>query len=120
LQQRIVVIDACGALKAQPVWLFEIDEQHADLRVPEQVTHGIKHAVAVVAGKRNSLAVEDANEPRIATLLRDRGSALVIYGRQKEHLAAFDERLVLWRNFRQHHAFFNIVSKPPCVEALLQ
>jgi len=98
LQQRIVVIDACGALKAQPVWLFAIDEQHADLRVPEQVTHGIKHAVAVVAGKRNSLAVEDANEPRIATRISDRVSALVTYGPQKEHLASFDERLVLWRN----------------------
>jgi hypothetical protein len=41
LQQRIVVIDARDALKAQPVWLFKIDEQHADLGVPEQITHGI-------------------------------------------------------------------------------
>ena len=71
-QQRIVVIDACDALKAQPVWLFEIDEQHADLRVPEQITHGIEHAVAVVTRKRNRLAVEDANEPRIATLVKRR------------------------------------------------
>ena len=92
------------------MWLFEIDEQHADMRVPEQITHGIEHAVAVVAGKRNSLAVEDANEPRIATLVGDSRSSLVIYGRQKEHLTAFDERLVLWRNFRQHHTFFNVVS----------
>jgi hypothetical protein len=36
-QQRIVVIDACDALKAQPVWLFEIDEEHADLRVPSKL-----------------------------------------------------------------------------------
>ena len=33
LQQWIVVIDARDTLKAQPVWLFQVDEQHADLRV---------------------------------------------------------------------------------------
>jgi hypothetical protein len=27
---------------------------------------------------------------------------------------------VLWRNFHQHHALFNVVSKPARVEALLQ
>jgi hypothetical protein len=107
-------------LKAQPVWLFEIDEQHADLRVPQQITHGIKHPVAVVTGKRNSPAIQDANEPRIATLVRDGGPALVIYGRQKEHIPTFDESLVFWRNFRPHYTFFNVVSQRARVEALLQ
>jgi hypothetical protein len=68
LQQRIVIIDARNALKPEPVWLFEIDEQHADLGVPEQVTHRIEHAVAVVARKCDGLTVENANEPRIAAL----------------------------------------------------
>ena len=34
--------------------------------------------------------------------------------------AAFDERLVLWRDFGEHYARFDIVSKPSCVEAVLQ
>jgi hypothetical protein len=46
------------------------------LWVPEQVTHGIEHAVAVVAGKRDSLAVEDANEPRIARVSGTYGQRL--------------------------------------------
>ena len=44
----------------------------------------------------------------------------MINGRQKEHIAAFDERLVLWRDFGEHYARFDIVSKPSCVEAVLQ
>jgi hypothetical protein len=79
-QQRIVVIDARGALNAQSVWLFEIDEQHAHLGVPDQVTHRIEHAVAVIAGKREGLAAEDANESWIAALVGDSRSSLVIYG----------------------------------------
>ena len=120
LQQRIVIIDARDALKPQPVWLFEIDEQHADLEVPEQVTHRIEHAVAIIARKCDGLTVENANEPWIAALVGDSGSTLVIYGRQKEHVTAFDECFVLSRNLCQHHARFNVVSKPPRVEAVLQ
>jgi replicative DNA helicase len=48
-------------LKAQPVRLLEVDEQHSDLAVSEQVTHRIEHAVAIVAGKGDGLAVENAN-----------------------------------------------------------
>jgi hypothetical protein len=70
-----------------PVWGFEIDEQHADLGVPEQVTHRIEHAVAVVARKCDGLTVENANEPRIAALLGDSGSTLVIYGRHMSRLS---------------------------------
>jgi hypothetical protein len=53
-------------------------------------------------------------------LVGDSGSTLVIYGRQKEHVTAFDERFVLSRNLCQHHARLNVVSKPPRVEAVLQ
>jgi hypothetical protein len=70
--------------------------------------------------KCDGLTVEDPNEPRIAALVGDSGSTLVIYGRQKEHVTAFDERLVLSRNLCQHHARLNVVSKPPRVEAVLQ
>jgi hypothetical protein len=35
-------------------------------------------------------------------------------------VSAFDERLVFLRNFREDHARFNIVSKPPRIEAVLQ
>ena len=44
----------------------------------------------------------------------------MINGRQKEHVAAFNERLMLGRDFGEHHARFNIVGKPPCIEAVLQ
>ena len=68
----------------------------------------------------DGLTVENANEPRIAALVGDSGSTLVIYGRQKEHVTAFDERFVRSRNLCQHHARLNVVSKPPRVEAVLQ
>jgi hypothetical protein len=45
---------------------------------------------------------------------------LVIDGGQKEHVPAFDEGLMFWRNFGEHYARFNIVSQPSCVEAVLQ
>jgi hypothetical protein len=93
---------------------------HADLGVPEQVTHRIEHAVAIVARNCDGLTVENANEPRIAAPVGDSGSTLVIYGRQKEHVTAFDERFVLSRNLCQHHARLNVLSKSPRVEAVLQ
>src|SRR6516225_5435897 len=102
------------------MWLLEVDEQHADVVVSKQITHRIKHAVAIVAGKRDGFAVDYANESWIAALVRDSRPALVIDGRQKEHVTAFDKRLVLWWNLGEHHARFDIVSKPPRVEAILQ
>ena len=35
-------------------------------------------------------------------------------------VSAFDERLVFLRKFREDHARFNIASKPPRIEAVLQ
>jgi hypothetical protein len=43
----------------------------------------------------------------------------MVYGRQKEHVARFNERLVFGRDFGEHHARFDIVGKPPCIEAVL-
>jgi hypothetical protein len=68
-QQRIVVVDGSKVLQPQPVRLFEINEQHADVLISEQVAHRIEHAVAVIAGKSDGLAVEDADEAQIATLI---------------------------------------------------
>src|SRR5262245_27474802 len=99
---------------------LEIDEQHANLAIPHQIAHGIEHAVAVVAGKRDRLIVNNANKPRVAALVRHSWSALVIDSREEKHIPTFDERLMLRRNFRKHVTFFDIVSKPSCVEALLQ
>src|SRR5262249_9470508 len=70
----------------------------------------IEHTVAIVAGKRNGFAVEDAHKSRIAALVGDSWSTLMIDGRQKEHIAAFDECLVLRRDFGEHYARFDIVS----------
>src|SRR5689334_22840059 len=100
--------------------LIEIDEQHANLAIPHEVAHGIEHAVAVVAGKRDRLVVKNANKPWVAALVGHCGSALVIDGREEKHIPTFDERLMLTGNFCKHHTFFDIVSKPSRVEALLQ
>src|ERR1051326_1786022 len=96
------------------------DEQHAALVVPVQVTDGIEHAVALLALKSGAPAVEDTKKSRVAALIRHGWSTLMIDGRQKEHVAAFDERLVLGRDFREHYACFDIVGKTPCIEAILQ
>jgi len=44
----------------------------------------------------------------------------VIDRRQKEHVAAFDERFVLRGNFGEHDARLGIVGKPARLEAVLQ
>ena len=94
--------------------------KHTNLVVPHQVAHRIKHAIAVVAGKRNRLMVKNANKSWIAAFVGHGRPALVIDSRQKKHVSTFDERLMLRRNFGKHQTFFDIVSKPPRVEALLQ
>jgi len=44
----------------------------------------------------------------------------MIHGRQKEHIAAFNERLMLRRDFVEYDARLDIVGKPPRIEAVLQ
>jgi hypothetical protein len=44
----------------------------------------------------------------------------MINGRQKEHVAALNELLMLGWDFGEHYASFDIVGKPPCIETVLQ
>jgi hypothetical protein len=44
----------------------------------------------------------------------------VIDGREPEHVAALDERLVLGRDLGDEHAFLHIVGQTAHVEAILQ
>jgi hypothetical protein len=119
-QQRIVIVNTGDALQAQTMRLLKVDKEHADLRISKQITHRIEHAVTIVTRKDDGLTIDNANKPGIAALLGHGWSALMINARQKEHVAAFNERLMLGREFGEHHARFDIVGKPPCIEAVLQ
>src|SRR5690242_1306112 len=68
-QQRIVIVDAGDALQPQSMRLLETNEQHADMPIPEQIAHRIKHAVAVITGKGDGLRVDRADESRVAALI---------------------------------------------------
>jgi hypothetical protein len=78
-----------------------------------------EHAVAVVTRKGDGLSIDNANKPRITALIGHGWSALMINGRHKEHVAAFNERLMLGRDFAEHDTRFDIVGKPPCIETVL-
>jgi hypothetical protein len=119
-QQRIVVVDASDALHANTMRPFEIDKQQADLVVADKIAHRIEHAVAIVGGERQRLAIEHAHKTRFAAFVGHRRPALVIDGGEPEHVAALDERLVLRRDLGVEHAVLDVVGQPPHVETILQ
>src|SRR5215475_1035321 len=115
-----MIVNTGDPLQAQTMRLLKVDKEHADLLISEQVTHRIEHAVSIVTWKDDSLTIDDTNKPGIAALIGNSWSALMINGRQKEHVPAFNEGLMLGRDFGEHHARFDIVGKPSRIEAVLQ
>jgi len=115
-----MIVNTGDPLQAQAMRLLKVDKEHADLLIPEQVTHRIEHAVAIVTGKDDRLVIDNTNKAGIAALIGHCWSTLMINGRQKEHIAAFNERLMLGRDFGEYDARFDIVGKPPRIEAVLQ
>ena len=73
----------------------EVDEQHPDVRVLEQVAHRQVHAVAVVVRERDRVLVEHADEAGVAALVRALRPAVGVGGGEEEHVHPLDERAVV-------------------------
>ena len=77
------------------VRLYEIDEQQADVALPDDVAHRVEHAVAVEAGERQRLLVDDLDQPDWSTLVGDGGAAFLVDGGEEEHIARGNEGLLV-------------------------
>jgi len=84
-QQRVVVRDARRTAHPHPVWILEINEEQADLRIDQNVAQALKHAVPVIVWECQSLLIDDPNKAGYPALVRDVRLSLGIGGRQEEH-----------------------------------
>ena len=100
--------------------VFEIDEQHAHLRIFEGVAHGEIHAVAVVVREGQGLRIEHAHEAGIAALVGAVGAAVGVGGGEEEHVHAFDEGPVVRRDVFVEQALLDAVGEPFGIELALQ
>ena len=82
---------ARAAIHAQAARAFKVDEQQAHVRVEENISQALEHAVAVVARKGQRVRVHHAYEPRAAALAGAVGLLLGIRRRHKEQGTALDE-----------------------------
>ena len=119
-QERVGVVDRGDAVQAQPLLTQEVDEQQADLRVLQCVPHREIHAVAVVAGERDRVLVEDAHEARAAALVRALGLSVAIGSGEEEHVARLDEGAVVVVDPVVHDSLLDAVGEPARVEAILE
>ena len=120
LHQIAVGLDGGGAIDPHPVRLGEVDEQHPDAGVHDDVAEAAEHAVAVVARERDRLRVEDRHETRSPALVRAVGPAVLVRRRQEEHRALLHELDVVDRQLRVQGDLLEPVGDPPTVEAILQ
>jgi hypothetical protein len=70
---------------------LEIDEQHPDLLVADDITHRQEHAVAIVAREHDSLRIHHPDEAGRAPFVRAGGITTMVDRSEKEHIAAFDK-----------------------------
>ena len=56
-------------MQSQPLLAFKIHEQHADIWIFQQVTHGLKFPVAIVIRESEPLLIQYSHEPRVSTLV---------------------------------------------------
>ena len=87
-EQRVVVATRGDAVQPDPPPPLEVDEQQTDVGVDEDVPGGQVHAVPVVRGEGDRPLVEDADEARVAALVRALRPSLGVRGRDEEHVAA--------------------------------
>ena len=99
---------------------FEVDEQHADVRIHARVAERQEHAVAVVVREHERGFVQHAHEARIAALVRTVRPAFVVRGREEEHVAALDELAILRRDARVVRDLFEAIREPFGIELPLQ
>src|SRR6202011_4544185 len=100
--------------------LLEVDEQHPNLSGGDSVTHGDVHPVAVVIRERQRIAVHNANEARIATLVRTVRPSLGIDRCKKEHVSGGDELSVVLVDEVVYQTLLDSVGEAPRVESVLQ
>src|SRR4051812_45180588 len=94
LAQRVLHVDARGAVESQAVAALDVDEEQAHCRVDQDVARGQVHAVAVVAGKGQRVRVQHTDEARLAALVGAGRPALGVGCREEEHVAVLDEPAV--------------------------
>ena len=86
----------------------------------QHVAHRQEHAVAVEVRKSDRARVEHAHESGIAALVGTARQSLDVGRREKEHVAAFDERAIRVADVVDDQALLDAVGQPARVEAILQ
>ncbi len=119
-QLRIVLKELGLAVHAQAMGRLEVDEEHPDLMVGADVTGGEKHAVAVVDGKDEGSGIDHAHEAGRAALVGAGREAARIDGTQEEHVAGFDEGLLLGGERVAHDGVLDAIGEFNGIETLLQ
>jgi len=119
-RQLVVRRDRRRPVEPQPPAALEREEQQADLGVDEQVPERQEHAVAVVAGERDRVLVQNAHEAGIPALVRAVRPALLVGRRDEQHVDALDERAVAVVDEVTDLALLEPVGQPARVEAVLQ
>ena len=104
VRERVISADGCFALQAQSIGYFEIEEQHANFRRRTNITHRMIAAVAVIAREHDCFRIDDADKPWRAAFVLALRPTLLVNGREPEHVARFNERLVLFFNCVGIHA----------------
>ncbi len=121
--ERVLLLDVGGAIEPQSGGPCgnEVDEQHPDVRVREQVSHRQVHPIAVVVRKRDRAFVEHSHETRIAALVRALGVSVRVGRGEEEHVHALDEGAILGVDHRARKKLLvQAVGEAARVEAVLQ
>src|SRR6202035_4111392 len=100
----------------QSLGTLEVDEEHADGGVDQNVAETLEHAVAIVARKGERPWLHDPDEPRPPSLVRAVRPPLGVRRGQKEHRPALDERAIAVRESRVRDDFDEPVGESPRLE----
>ena len=119
-EEFVVSADGGLAVKPDPMWGFEVDEQQSDLGGGGDVAHGEEHAVAVVAGEGDRGRIEDFHEAGRPALVRDGGEAVGSHRREEEEFSASQEVGCVVIEFGLDGDGLERVGKRPRVEVVLE
>ena len=120
VEQRVAVVDGREPVHAQPARAREVDEQETDLRVVMQVSEGEVRPVPVVVREGERVLVDHPHETGVAALVRALRHAVLVGGREEEHLHPLDEGAVALVEEVPVEALLDAVGEAPCVEPVLQ
>src|SRR2546429_4666083 len=120
-QQWVAIAHAGAAVDPQPLRLVvHGNEQQADIGIGDDVAETLEHAVSVIVGKCDLGRPGDAHKARRSALERAIGPPFGVRCRQEEIWQAFDELLVVGREFLAHQLLLQPVRNPAAVEPILQ